>query len=245
MRFKFLKILLILIFVFTTGRLFIFAAGELPTPTININPDVYYPFDEILYLEGRAGSASNVQVQFQKQGAKPLKFNVKSDANGEWVLAEKVSLSAGNWEIRARIIEATKDNPEGRTSQWSNPRVFNVIVTGITLGGVNIKFAFLSFIIIFLLLIGIAAASYFILKVRRLKSELISKEIREAHESVREGVSHIRDDLLEELRVFESSEKPLSEEQLSKKEHLVRELDRLEREMEREISDIERRSGGG
>jgi len=34
---------------------------------------------------------------------------------------------------------------------------------------------------------------------RRLKSDLVSKEIREAHESVREGVSHIRDDLLEEL----------------------------------------------
>ena len=31
----------------------------------------------------------------------------------------------------------------------------------------------------------------------------------------------------------------------SKKEHLVRELDRLEKEMEREISDIENRSGGG
>lgn len=209
------------------------ASDELPVPTININPDVYYPFDEILYLEGRAGPVSNVQVQFQKQGAKPLKFNVKSDSNGEWVLAEKVPLEAGNWEVRVRIVEATKNNPEGRTSEWSNPRVFNVIVTGITIGGVNIKFALLSFIIIFLLLAGTAAASYFILKVRRLKSELVSKEIAEAHESVREGVSHIRTDLLEEKK------------QSSKKEHLVQELDRLEREMEREISDIKRRSGGG
>lgn len=71
------------------------AAGELSVPTININPDIYYPFDEILYLEGRAGPISNVQVQFQKLGAKPLRFNVKSDANGEWVLAEKVPLVGG------------------------------------------------------------------------------------------------------------------------------------------------------
>ena len=199
------------------------AANELPVPTINISPDVYYPFDEILYLEGRAKPASNVEIQFQKQGAKPLKFNVKSDTNGEWVLAEKASLSAGDWEVRVR----------SETSQWSNSRVFKSIVTGITIGGVNVKFAFLSFIIIFLLLSGAAVVSYFILRVRRLKSDLVSKEIHEAHESVREGMSHIRDDLIGD------------KEQPSKKEHLVRELDRLEKEMEREISDIENRSGGG
>lgn len=217
------KLYFIILPLFIFSAFGVIAAETLSAPTININPDVYYPFDEILYLEGRARPASNVEVQFQKQGAKPLKFNVKSDANGEWVLAEKVPLSAGNWEVRVR----------SETSEWSNPRVFNVIVTGITIGGVNIKFAFLSFVIIFLLLTGTAVAFYFILKVRRLKSELVSKEIHEARESVREGVSHIRGDLLEEKK------------QSSKKEHLVRELDRLEREMDHEISDIERRSGGG
>lgn len=160
-------------------------------------------------------------------------------------LRKKYLLWGGNWEVRVRIVEATKNNPEGRASEWSNPRIFNVIVTGIIIGGVNIKFAFLSFVIIFLLLAGAVVVSYFILRVRRLKSDLVSKEIREAHESVREGMSHIRNDLLEELKSLESSEKPLSEEQYSKKEHLVRELDRLEREIEHEISDIERQSGGG
>jgi len=207
------------------------AANQLPAPTINISPDIYYPFDEILYLEGRADSASNVEIQFQKQGVKPLKFNVKSDINGEWVLAEKVSLSAGDWEVRVRSA----------VSGWSNPRVFKVIISGVTIGGVNLKFAFLAFIIIFLLLAGTVVISYFILRLRRLKSVLVSKEIREAHESVREGVSHIRRDFLEELQLFESSKKPLSKNQLSRKEHLVSELDRLEKEMEREISDIEHR----
>ena len=199
------------------------AANELPVPTINISPDVYYPSDEILYLEGRAKPTSNIEVQFQKQGAKPLKFNVKSDTNGEWVLAEKVPLRAGDWEVRVRST----------ASEWSNPRVFKVVITGITIGGVNVKFAFLSFIIIFLLLSGAAVVSYFILRVRRLKSDLVSKEIHEAHESVREGMSHIRDDLIGD------------KEQPSKKEHLVRELDRLEKEMEREISHIENPSRGG
>ena len=82
----------------------IFSADELLVPTITINPDIYYPMDEILYLEGRAQPNANVQIQFQKQGAKPMKFNSKSDSNGEWVLAEKVPLEAGDWEVRARII---------------------------------------------------------------------------------------------------------------------------------------------
>jgi len=236
-------ILIILGVLFTLSPFRAVRANELRAPEISVVPAQYYPLDEILYLGGRVEPVSKVQIQFQKQGAKPLKFNVKSDVNGEWVLAEKVPLMAGDWEVRVRLVEATKNNPEGRTSEWSNPRIFNVIVTGITIGGVNVKFAFLSFIIIFLLLLGIAAASYFILKVRRLKSDLVSKEIREARESVREGVSHIRNDLIEELRFFESSEKPLSEEQLLRKKHLVSELDRLEKEMEREISDIEHRSG--
>ena len=220
--------------VFLFVAISVTAANEVPVPTINISPDVYYPSDEILYLEGRAKPTSNIEVQFQKQGAKPLKFNVKSDTNGEWVLAEKVPLRAGDWEVRVRST----------ASEWSNPRVFKVVITGITIGGVNIKFAFLSFVIIFLMLAGAAVVSYFILRIRRLKSDLVSKEIHEAHESVREGMSHIRKDLLEELKSVESSEKPLSLEQVSKKEHLVSAIDRLEKEMDHEISDIEHRSRG-
>ncbi len=35
-------------------RIFITQAVELTIPTIVVNPDIYYPLDEILYLEGRA-----------------------------------------------------------------------------------------------------------------------------------------------------------------------------------------------
>ena len=75
------------------------AANQLPAPTINISPDIYYPFDEILYLEGRADSASNVEIQFQKQGVKPLKFNVKSDINPNSIIAEKNNEKEPNNEV--------------------------------------------------------------------------------------------------------------------------------------------------
>src|SRR3989344_2574005 len=136
-------------FLFIQGKL-AFAVGEsknLVAPTISISHDIYYPLDEILYIEGRVKPDSTIEIQFQKQGARPLKFVSKSDANGEWVLAEKVPLEAGDWEVRVRALEG-KD----KVSAWSNPRVFKVIVSGIVIGGINIKFAALSFLIVILII---------------------------------------------------------------------------------------------
>ena len=216
-----------------------FAAENFPVPMISVNPDIYYPLDEILYLEGRAKPNSTVQVQFQKQGAKPLKFNSKSDANGEWVLAEKVPLESGDWEVRARLIAAGGGiNGQEKTSEWSNPRVFKVIVSGVTIGGLNIKFAFLVFVLLVVLFAAAFIFFYFRWKVRQLKAVIVSKEIKEARDSVKDGLSEIRKDLIDELKIMESSGKTLSVEELSRKEHLLRELDLLERNMDKEIQDI-------
>lgn len=151
--------------------------AELPSPTIAVSPDVYYPLDEVLYLEGRADPSVTVEIQLTKSGAKPRKFSVRADPRGEWVLAEKVPLEAGDWEARARAIGA-KDT----VSDWSNPRVFKTIVSGITIGGVNIKFAFLVLVIVVLLLLGGVAFLYFYTRVRSLQAVLRDKEIREAKE---------------------------------------------------------------
>lgn len=130
---------------------------------------------------------------------------------------------------------------EERVSDWSNPRVFKVIASGVTIGGVNIKFAALVFVIVVLLGCGIALALYFSWRVRRLRASLVAKEIREAQASVRDGLSELRRDLLDELKFFESSGKALSADELSRKEHILRELDMLEKNMEKEIGDIEER----
>lgn len=210
-------------------------AADLSVPTIAVSPDIYYPFDEILYLEGRAIPNATVQIQFQKQNARPLKFNTKSDSNGEWVLAERVPLDAGYWEMRARVVEDANV-----TSQWSNPRVVKVIVTGITIWGVNIKFAVLVLALVAVLMLSAAIIWYFSIRITKLNARLLSKEIGEAKESVREGVSEFRRDLLDELRIFGSSGRQLSPEEFARKEHLLRELDKLERNIEHEIQDIEK-----
>lgn len=157
-----------------------------------------------MYLEGNAEPNFIIQIRFQKQGAKPLTFTAKSDSRGEWVLAEKVPLEAGDWEVRARTVDAeNKDN----ISEWSNPRVFKVIISGITIGGINIKFAALFLIIVVLL---------------------------------SRGFVELRQGLIDELQILESH-KNLSQEELVRKEQLLRNLENLERNMQREIKDIEER----
>lgn len=199
-----------------------------------VSPDVYYALDEALYFEGRAGAKSSVELLLQRQGSKPRKFVVKSDVNGEWSFAEKVPLEAGDWEVRARTISGA-GTAEERASEWSNPRVFKVIVSGITIGRINIKFVALVFIIVVLMLGGGALMLYFGWRVKRLREALDREKAREAHESMRSGFAELRRDLLEELQLLPQSGKQLTREEIFRKEHILRELEGLERTMEREI----------
>lgn len=211
------------------------AEDIVPAPTIAVNPDIYYPLDEVLYLEGNAVPNFIVQVRFQKQGARPMNFSSKSDPRGEWVLAEKIPLESGDWEVRVRAVDS-KD--KDKVSEWSNQRVFKVIVTGVTIGGVNIKFAGLTLVIVVLLISGVFIILYFKNRVRRLKEAILSKEVGEAQESVREGFTQLRQNLLDELQLLESR-KDLSKEELVRKEQALRNLEGLEHNLHKEIKDIE------
>lgn len=226
-------ILSLVLIILAVGGGITASAAELPVPTININPDVYYPFDEILYIEGRAKPNTVVEIQFVKQGAKPGKFNAKSNPNGEWVLAEKIPFETGDWEVRARAV-IDKNN----ISEWSNPRVFKVIVSGVTIGGFNIKFAALALLLVVSLILGAVIVLYFVQRVRQLRSQLVNKEVRETHESVHRGLADIRGHLFEELKQS-GSLKHKTAENIERKEHVLKELENIEQNIEREIGDVE------
>lgn len=234
LNFKFL--ILFVVLLFTSSGL---AAGHLPIPSIAIHPDIYYAGDEILYLEGRARPNSTVQIQFQKQGAKPITLTSKSDGNGEWVLAEKVSLEKGDWQVRIRVAESS-----GAVSTWSNPRIFKVIVTGITIGGVMIKFALLTFIIILLLVIGAAGAWYYTTRARRLKEAfqeaLRKKELESVGVVIEQNFAELRAKITQELEHIEKRLKDgkLSEEEKEHREHLLRELKEVEETIEKKVKNI-------
>ncbi len=206
---------------------------------ITINPDIYYPLDEILYLEGRAVPNSTVQIQFQKQGAKPITVVAKSDPNGEWVFADRMPFEAGNWEVRARIVDGES------VSSWSNPRVVKAIVTGIVIGGIHIKFAILIFIIFILLFLGIAGFWYFARKTKRIQADfqktLREKEKEETVTFVEQNFAELHQSIAKELEHIERrlQDGELTDEEKEHREHLLRELKEVEASIEKRIKNIQ------
>ena len=218
----------------------VYAAEHLPAPTIAIHPDIYYPLDEILYLEGRTAPNATIQVQFQKHGARLVNLNVKSDGNGEWVLTEKVPLKAGNWEVRARLVDSL-----GKTSSWSNSRIIKTIVTGITIGGITIKYSFLLALLFIILTASAIIAVYWFLKIRWFQSKIQTDRVKELEKQlaikvIEDGFADLRRSIIEELEHLDSKlgNGGLSKEEEDHRKNLLRELRQLEDAIEKKIDDI-------
>lgn len=219
-------------FFFLPGQTIVLAE-EIPSPTIAIYPDIYYPLDEVIYLEGRARPNSSVQINFQKQGIKPLNLNTKSDGRGEWVLIEKVPLEAGNWEVRVRIIEST-----GITSKWSNPRALEAIVTGVVIGGVTIKFAFLLFLLFTVIVVSSILILYFFFRMKRVVRD---KEMQAMGAVVERNFTKLRRNTFDELEHLEQKLKrfeKLTEEEEGHRTRLLREFREAEDEIEDKMKDL-------
>lgn len=206
-------------------------------PYISISPDVFYPLEEILYIEGRAEPNAVVTVVLQKQGDKPVRFTVKADSGGEWVVAEKTYLSGGNWEVRARQQVGTE------VSGWSNPRVIRSVVTGVNIFGLNIRYVAIAvFVLIFLGIIAFLLI-YFRRKIQKLQKGLVEKQLRETEERFHKGFAEIRKDLMDQLKdlAMNSQGRALTPQEIEKRDHILREIEEMEKNLEHDITDIGRR----
>lgn len=210
------------------------APGE---PTISISPDYFYTLEEVLYLEGRAEPNAIVTVTLTKQGEKPLKFTVKADSSGEWVVAEKAYLSAGNWQVRAKQQVGTLVSGE------SNPRVIRSIVTGVNIFGLNVRYVVIAAVVFTFLLVLAFVFFYFRRKIRTLQRGLLEKQLRETEERFHRGFAEIRKDLMDQLKdlAMNSQGRPLTPEEVEKRDHILRELEELEKGLEHDVTDIGRR----
>lgn len=210
----------------------------LPEPSIAITPDVYYPLEgEFLYIEGRSVPGAIISLVLQKQGDKPVKFTTKADSFGEWVVSEKTYLAAGTWEVRAR------QQVKSEVSDWSNPRVIRSVVTGVNILGFNVRYVVIALILlVFFAVIG-GILIYFLRKIRGLKRGLLERQLHDTEMAFHENVSAIRKDLMAELQalVQNAQARPLTGEELAKRDRILQELDGLERNMEHSIQDIGRR----
>ena len=211
-------------------------------PTIAITPDYFYPPEEALYIEGRSEPSAIVTVILQKQGENPIKFTIQADALGEWVVAEKTFLKSGNWEVRARSQIGAE------VSEWSNPRVIRSIVTGLNFLGVNVRYITLAAVGLLMLVGFILLYIYFfrrvqrfnLARIRELRSVLFRHQITETEDRLHRGIAEIRKDLTEELQELTNNaqERSLTPKEVQRREHILRELEELEKDLSHEISDI-------
>ncbi|MEK7612136.1 MAG: hypothetical protein AAB407_02230 [Patescibacteria group bacterium] len=209
-----------------------------PEPYISISPDTFYTLEDMLYIEGRGDPNAIVTVTLQKQGTQPIKFTVKADSFGEWVIAEKTYLVAGNWEVRARQKVGTLVSGE------SNPRVIRSVVTGFTIFGFQVRYIVVAGIAVFFIAIIVGIFLYFRKKISLLKQGLMEKQLRETETRFHESFTEIRKNLMDELKDLAASSegRTLTSGELDKRDRILREVEELEQNLEHDIHDIGRRS---
>ena len=108
--------------------------AEVSAPIISVAPSVYYPLDEVLYLEVRAAPKNKIDIYFEKSGSQPIRIQAETNSNGDWYIGQKLELASGEWAVRARAID--KEN----LSDWSNPRIIRSVVSGFVFGSFKIKY---------------------------------------------------------------------------------------------------------
>lgn len=207
-------------------------------PYISVSPDIFYTLEDAFYLVGRSDPKALVQVKLTKQGELPIKFSVYADANGEWAVSEqRVYLSAGNWEVRA------VQQVGAQVSGSSNPRIIRSIVTGIDIFGFQIRYVVIAIVvIIFLAILGVVFF-YFRRKIKNLQRGLMEKQLRETEDRFHKGFAEIRQDLMNQLKDLASNSqgRPMTADEIEKRDHVLRELEDMERNLDHDIGDIGKR----
>jgi hypothetical protein len=207
-------------------------------PYIAISPDYFYTLEEILYIEGRSDPNAIVTITLQKQGERPIKFTIKADSLGEWVVAEKAYLSAGNWQVRARQLVGTLVSGE------SNPRVIRSVVTGVDIFGVRIRYVVIGIIIFLFLGVLTGVFIYFRRRIKLLQKSMIQKQLQQTEEKIHHGFSEIRKDLMDQLKDLAAStqNRTLTADEVARRDHILGQLEELEKNLDHDLGDIQKRN---
>jgi uncharacterized membrane protein len=210
---------------------------SIPAPEILIYPETYYAGREIFYVEGTAIPDAAV-ILFFKKGKDLIKtWEVFSDEKGNWSFSGEEYFSSGGYLLSAR----TKDF-RGAISNSSPEYQIRVILLGLAVGPWIITYPVLTLILVVLVVLAIAFIIYFVFyKTRKEKKKLI-KETREAEESLESVFGELKKDLERRIEYLDS--KPgLSEEEKKMRDEIFNLLASSEKEVKKEIEDIEKELG--
>lgn len=197
--------------------------------------------EEIFYVGGKTDIA-NAQVIIYLQNltsGETLSQIAVSDKRGEWFYRHTGFLTSGNYLLWVQSKIGEQISPPSPQTQ------LGVRTTAIQFGASRVSFEALylggvlaSVAIIIALLIHIMFHSYYGKK----RHQQLMKEIQEAEESVRRGFAVLRRDIEAELQTIHKMKlsKELSEEEKIREAQLLNDLDLVEKNIGKEIWDVER-----
>jgi hypothetical protein len=196
---------------------------------------------DIFYIGGKTETpSSEVWLYLQNlRTGETQRFSVNSDSRGDWFYRHHTFLSTGDYLIWTQSKVGDNLSPPG-------PQIrLTVRQTAFEIGATRISRETLYFGSTLLLFASFAILlSYTIfhaIHIRK-KEKLLLKEIKEAEEALRRGFAVLRRDIEAELAVIRKARlsKELALEEKKREEELLRDLEKIESYIGKEIWDIEK-----
>ncbi len=187
-----------------------------------------------MYLEGRADPKLPMVIYFEKPGANPVVLETNANSNGEWFVAQKLELGSGEWMVRTRTLS---DPP----SEWSNPRILRSVVSGLVLGSLKIKYAYVVLLLLLIIAASVGLLIYSFVRVRTVQRKELEKEMREKTAVLEKALQEKERQLTaaEISQHFDDLRKKVSEheDQEEHKDRLLKELREAEELIEKKVKE--------
>lgn len=197
--------------------------------------------EEIFYIGGKTDSPETgviIYIQNLKSG-ETFSQDVVSDKKGDWFYRHSGFLSGGDYLLWV----------QGKTGEQMSPPSPQVKMavqpTAIQFGTSRLSYGTIYVGAIVLLLAVLAGLiAYVIRQWRRVKRrhDTFTKEVGEVEEAIHRGFAVLRRDIEAEMAVIKKARmsKTLSEEEKLKEEHLLKDLEKIERHIGKEVLDVEK-----
>lgn len=197
--------------------------------------------EEIFYIGGKTDSPETgviIYIQNLKSG-ETFSQDVVSDKRGDWFYRHGGFLSAGDYLlwVQGKVGERMSP-PSPQVRMAVQPTAIQFGASRISYGAIYIG------AIAFLLIILIVLIGYIIHQWRNLKRRHgdFVKEIGEVEEAIHRGFAVLRRDIEAELAIIKKARmsKTLSAEEKLEEEHLLKDIEKIERHIGKEVLDVEK-----
>jgi len=211
-----------------------FTIESINTPIISDWPAKIQRGD-VLTIKGKTYPDSQVTIWFQIGTKQPFSQIVKSDRDGNFVFTDYGTLKSGIYQIWAEVTDSrgAKSNPTDKITIVVEQPAFLKIGS----------WAFSSLTVIILLLIFVTLLISLIMygwyRISLFKNKL-RKEVFEAEQSLQKAFNSLREDITNQIKMFEKSGSQFAEKKEKTIRKLKKDLEDAETSVKKEIKDIKK-----